>query len=180
LKLQPECIACHPSAPRSAKLEDNNLPDVKVCAGCHKEGEVKVKPPAQANLSAFPHAIHVKLNVAASIAKAIDSGDYLGKPGEKQREQLNTKNVCTACHRGLETSDAVSKAHFPQMADCLVCHNTIDVPFSCVKCHAKDAQLKPANHTADFLDAHTTGRLSLDKTKCAVCHGRTFQCQGCH
>jgi hypothetical protein len=178
--LQPECIACHPSAPRSAKLEDNNLPDVKVCRGCHKEGEVKVKAPAQTNLSAFPHATHGKLNVAAAIAKAIDSREYLGKPGDGQRAQLNTKNVCTACHRGLETSDAVSKAHFPQMADCLVCHNTIDVPFSCVKCHAKDAQLKPANHTADFLDAHTTGRLNLDKTTCAVCHGRTFQCQGCH
>ena len=180
LKLQPECLACHPSAEASAKVADNNLPDVKACAGCHNESEIKVKAPAQTNLSAFPHAIHVKQNVAAAIAKAIDTKEYLGKPGDKQREQLNTKNVCAACHRGLAESAAVSKANFPQMADCLVCHSTIDAPFSCVKCHSKDTSLKPANHTKDFLDTHTTGRLKLDKTTCAVCHGRTFQCQGCH
>jgi predicted CXXCH cytochrome family protein len=178
LKLNPDCGVCHPAAAKSAKLEDNNLPDRKLCLGCHKE--VSIKAPAGTNLSRFNHAKHVGLDVAAAIAKAIDSKDYLGKPAEKQREQLNTKNVCAACHRGLETSDVVSKANFPQMADCLVCHSTIDVPFSCEHCHAKTAQLKPANHTADFLDTHTTGRLNLDKTTCAVCHGRTFQCQGCH
>ena len=180
LKLMPECVACHASAVKSAQLADNNLPDPKVCAGCHKPEDVKIKAPAQTNLAAFNHAVHVKQNVAAAIAKALDTNGYLSKPAAGLREQLNTKNVCMACHRGLDSSSAVSKANFPVMADCLVCHSDIDLPFTCVKCHAKDARLRPANHTPDFQDTHTTGRLNLDKSTCAVCHGRTFQCQGCH
>jgi len=66
------------------------------------------------------------------------------------------------------------------MADCLVCHNDIDPPYSCEFCHAKEAALKPASHAPDFLDTHTTGKLNLDKTTCAVCHGRRFHCLGCH
>ena len=54
----------------------------------------------------------------------------------------------------------------PQMADCLVCHTDIDNPFSCEKCHAKDAQLKPASHVASFLSDHTSGKLNLDKASC--------------
>jgi hypothetical protein len=178
LKLRLECVGCHASAVNSARLEDNNLPGAKVCAGCHQN--VAIKSPAETNLSRFPHAKHVKLAVAAALAKAIDTKEYLGQLAPGQREHLNTRNVCAAGHRGLETSDRVSKANFPQMADCLVCHSTIDNPFSCEHCHAKGAKLRPANHTPDFLDTHTTGRLKLDKTTCAVCHGRTFQCQGCH
>jgi hypothetical protein len=180
LKLVKECGACHPAAARSSQLEDNNLPDIKVCGGCHKAGEVRIKAPARTNLVRFNHAIHVKQDIAGAIAKAIDAKDYLGKPATNERAQLNTGNVCAACHRGLESSAAVSKANFPQMADCLVCHSSIDAPFSCEKCHARGAGLKPANHTPDFLDTHTTGRLNLDKSTCAVCHGRRFQCLGCH
>ncbi len=80
----------------------------------------------------------------------------------------------------MEESDRVGPANMPQMADCLVCHNKIDNPFSCEFCHAKNANLKPANHSADFLDTHTAGKLKLDKTTCAVCHGRKFTCLGCH
>jgi hypothetical protein len=40
--------------------------------------------------------------------------------------------------------------------------------------------LKPANHTADFLDSHSRKQTVLDKATCAVCHGRRFTCLGCH
>jgi hypothetical protein len=66
------------------------------------------------------------------------------------------------------------------MADCLVCHSQIDPPFSCEFCHAPGDHLKPVSHTPDFIDTHTSGKLKLDKSSCAVCHGRTFTCQGCH
>src|SRR5262249_25966820 len=128
----------------------------------------------------FSHSQHLKMgNVAPVIAAAIDSKTYLQRSGDI-RGQLDTTNACEACHRGLEESDSASPANMPQMADCLVCHNQIDNPFSSEKCHAKDAKLKPANHVATFLDAHTSGKLGLDKTTCAVCHGRTFRCMGCH
>ena len=33
---------------------------------------------------------------------------------------------------------------------------------------------------AGFMDAHSSGKMKLDKTTCAVCHGRQFTCMGCH
>src|SRR3984885_3699320 len=83
-------------------------------------------------LKEFSHAKHLKLgNVAPVIAAAIDSGIYLGQNGAKIRPLLNSGNACLACHRGLEESEAVSRTNMPQMADCLVCHNQIDLPDSC-------------------------------------------------
>jgi hypothetical protein len=131
-------------------------------------------------LKEFSPAKHLKLgNVAPVIAAAIDKGTYLGR-GAQIRPFLNSTNPCAACHRGLENSDAVSRANMPQMADCLVCHNTISPPDSCEFCHPKSAQLKPANHVAGFLDSHTNKKSGLDLPTCAVCHGRKFTCLGCH
>ena len=135
---------------------------------------------AQPPLKEFSHKKHLKLgNAGPVIASAIDKGAYLGR-GDKIRPYLNSGNACAACHRGLEDSDAVSRANMPQMADCLVCHNQIDPPDSCEFCHPKGAHLKPANHVAGFLDMHTNKNSGLDKQSCAVCHGRKFTCLGCH
>ena len=114
------------------------------------------------------------------IAAAIDKGTYLGKNGADIRPLLNSSNQCEACHRGLEVSEKVSRANMPQMADCLVCHNKIDPPFSCEFCHANGMALKPANHVSDFLDTHSRKDAKLDRTTCAVCHARKFTCMGCH
>ncbi len=181
LGLKLGCITCHSSAPASTKVSDNNLPKPEICVGCHKDGARSIKAPRQTNVAKFSHAQHMKFGatIAPAIAKALDTKAYLSPPGPP-RAQLDTKNPCTACHRGLETSTVVSKANFPEMADCLVCHNKIDNPFSCTTCHANDAQLKPVTHTPDFLDRHTSGKAIADRTQCAVCHGRTFTCLGCH
>jgi hypothetical protein len=147
-------------------------PVLLLAAGC-----LLAAPPP---LKEFSHKKHLKLgNIAPVIAAAIDKGTYLGR-GDRIRPHLNSGNPCTACHRGLEDSDAVGNANMPQMADCLVCHNQIDPPDSCAFCHPKDAQLKPANHVAGFLDTHTNKKSGLDLESCAVCHGRKFTCLGCH
>lgn len=177
-----ECATCHPAAATSTRVEDNLLPSQRVCLGCHKDSEVQIPAPPSVKIVSFSHAQHLKMgNVAPLIAAAIDKKNYLQPPGEI-RAHLNTNNPCQACHRGLEQSDQVNHAALPQMADCLVCHNQIDNPFSCETCHGQNntATLKPANHTPDLLDTHTSGKLGLDKTTCAVCHGRTFHCLGCH
>jgi len=179
LKLKPECTACHASAAASAKAADNLLPPVALCRECHQQ-EVSIKSPSRLTVSHFNHALHARFgNLAPVIASAVNAGQYLSAPGDIRRH-LNTKTACAACHRGMEESEAVSLASFPRMADCLVCHNKIDNPFSCEKCHSADVKLKPVNHTPDFLDRHTTGKMGLDKTTCAVCHGRRFSCLGCH
>jgi hypothetical protein len=173
------CVSCHGSATRSTKAADNNLPDPKVCQGCHTDLR-EVKPPRRTLVTKFNHQLHLKLgSIGPILAKAIDSGTYLSPPGG-MRKYLDTKNACAACHRALETSDQTTLAVFPRMADCLVCHNQIDPPFSCVKCHEDDAQLKPVTHTADWLERHSRKGVIQDRQSCAVCHGKRFTCLGCH
>jgi len=174
-----ECSACHAAALTSTRVDDNLLPKPEVCLKCHKTADIGAPPATR--LARFNHQLHLKFgNLAPAIAAAIDGKKYLTTPAVGLRAYLNTTNPCGACHRGLEVSDRPDRSALPQMADCLVCHNQIDPPYSCEFCHLKDAALKPANHTPDFLDTHTTGKLGLDETSCAVCHGRHFRCLGCH
>jgi hypothetical protein len=173
------CTGCHASAATSTKPEDNLFPDPKVCLPCHQSGREIAGPPAT-KVVHFSHQQHVKMgNLAPVIAAAIDKGQYLQPPGDTRRH-LNGSNLCEACHRGLEESTQVSAANLPRMADCLFCHNKIENPFSCEQCHEKGSNLKPANHVEGFMSAHSSGTLKLDKSSCAVCHGKEFHCLGCH
>lgn len=160
-----ECLSCHAQQKDATSLGDA------------RKGKV---------LKDFNHAFHLKFgSVAPLLRAALDTKRYLASPNHVNipalRAQLETRNACQACHRGLEqATGALTKANFPHMEDCLVCHTKIDNPFSCADCHPKAMNLKPANHAPDFLDRHTTGKLDLDKTTCASCHGRRFTCLGCH
>jgi hypothetical protein len=177
-----DCSVCHAAAAASTRLDEDLLPAQDVCLKCHKTAEIGAPGLHMAtHLARFNHQQHLKLgNLAPVIAAAIDKKTYLTAASAELRAALNTRNQCEACHRGLEVSDRPDRGGLPQMADCLVCHNQIDPPYSCEFCHAKGAQLRPVSHTSDFLDTHTSGKLGLDKTTCAVCHGRKFRCLGCH
>jgi hypothetical protein len=183
LELKLACTDCHPAAATSTRVDDNLLPRKDVCLKCHRQAVIP--PPVVTPLARFSHATHMKLgNIAPVLRAAIDSKTYLSPPGDL-RARLNAAHnnepgACQACHRGLEESDRVTAAAMPRMADCLVCHTQIDPPDSCEFCHAKTMTLKPASHTADFLDTHPRKLASLDKESCAVCHGRKFTCAGCH
>jgi Cytochrome c7 and related cytochrome c len=178
-----ECVTCHRSAPTSTRADDDLLPAKQVCADCHdaSTGPQRLPAPPVAVVH-FSHAVHLKMgsNLAPIIAKAIDKGTYL-QPSGDVRSKLNTRNACQACHRGLEESDQVSAANMPKMADCLVCHTKIEVPWSCEDCHAKGAALKPDSHKREtFFDTHSQGAFRAQRATCAVCHGREFTCMGCH
>ncbi len=149
------------------------------CADCHASTAASVTSSGKRNVR-FNHKLHLSMgNVAPVIATAIDSGKYLGA-GRGIRPYLNTKNGCAACHRGLEQSDRAAKSNLPEMADCLVCHSQIEPPFSCEKCHINTSSLKPATHTRDFIDVHSSKKAQFDKASCRVCHGVSFRCMGCH
>ena len=132
------------------------LPSEAVCTSCHAEKRV-IKVPKVRIIDRFNHQTHVKFgNIAPILRAAIASKKYLDT---RIPTQLDTANSC---------------------ADCLVCHNKIDPPFSCEKCHNNVAALKPVNHSHDFLDKHNRMKSALDKSNCASCHGRQFTCLGCH
>ncbi len=180
LQLKLQCTDCHTVAPSSTRADENLLPKQEVCLRCHKQAVIPAPPSTP--VARFSHLQHLRLgNIAPVLRAAVDSKTYLSPPGD-MRAHLNGTNACQACHRGLEQSDAVTAAAMPGMADCLVCHTTIDPPDSCELCHAKAMALKPPNHTADFLDTHAKKIMAtaLDKASCAVCHGRKFTCAGCH
>ena len=128
----------------------------------------------------FNHQLHAKFgNIAPMLRAAIAGKKYLDT---RTPEHLETANNCAGCHHGIEQSEGGVRTAslFPHMADCLVCHNKIDAPFSCEKCHNNVAALKPASHSPDFMDKHNRMKDALDKTGCASCHGRQFTCLGCH
>ena len=148
------------------------------CEDCHAATATGAASQGKRNLR-FNHKLHLSMgNIAPLLRDAIDKKTYLGS-GEI-RKDLDTRNACAACHRGLERVDAAAKANFPQMADCLVCHPKIDPPFSCENCHLDTKVLKPASHTPDYIDIHSSKRLKLDKPSCRICHGVNFTCLGCH
>ncbi len=140
-----------------------------------------MKTPAVTLVTRFSHRQHLGMgNLARIIAASIDAKTYLSNPGEIRRHLNSTNSPCSACHRGMEESDAVSRAALPQMADCLVCHTRIDPPFSCESCHAPGEHLKPASHAPGYVDRHSSVKAQIDKPSCVICHGRKFTCQGCH
>jgi len=175
------CENCHTSAATSTKAEDDLLPDKSACVTCHDE--VEIGTPRPTGVQKFNHARHVAMGSAAPlIAAAIKGKTYLGIKPPAAASLAAAKDACTGCHYGIPESesvphDKVNKAHFPQMADCLTCHNKISPPDSCSQCHVAST-FKPASHTAEFSDKHSDK--ALDKTGCATCHGRKFTCKGCH
>ena len=183
-----DCGTCHSEAADSSEAGDNLLPESALCEVCHNgqtAPAIDVAPLAarttEARTFRFNHAFHLGLGeIAPLIADAIDTGNYFGKPGDARRF-LDNASSCSACHRGLEEStEVLVGAHMPQMADCIVCHTKVDNPFSCPECHIEGANLRPPDHTREFIDTHSTGKAGLDKISCQPCHGRDFGCMGCH
>jgi hypothetical protein len=183
-----DCQDCHFSATISRHASENNLPKPETCLSCH-DGihAMRHENPSAAYVFRrlpktlhFNHQQHLALgNVAPALAAAVDDARYLGSAAGV-REHLETENACEACHRGLRESDVTGQIHYPQMADCLVCHSAIDPPFSCELCHTKEAKIKPASHTRDYIDVHSSRNAKLDKPSCTICHGKGFRCMGCH
>ena len=176
------CVQCHAGANNSIDASDLILPETSFCLSCHTGEKANTLDPTQLTWTSekrsyrFSHAFHTRLgNMAPLIASAIDSGSYLGSV--HIRSQLEGVSACQACHRGLKTSD---KTPLPVMSDCLICHSEIDNPFSCRVCHLDNAKLRPADHTARFVDLHSTGKIMFNKANCLPCHGTGFACRGCH
>jgi len=181
------CTACHARAEESTIASESNVPSENACLPCHNgrlaplvgTGFLSGREPAERTYR-FNHAQHLEMgNVAPVIAEAIRTGEYLGHTDDLA-SRLEGAGQCQACHRGLEETGMATSANLPRMSDCLVCHGPVENPFTCPECHTGNAQLRPASHTADFLDRHTRRDFEYDEKTCEPCHGRNFACMGCH
>jgi len=54
-----DCAACHVSAPKSTRAEDNNLPRAGACKDCHDK--VAIKEPRKTLVIKFSHDFHMKM-----------------------------------------------------------------------------------------------------------------------
>jgi c(7)-type cytochrome triheme protein len=193
VQVRAKCTDCHVAAESSTAATDSLLPKEKTCLTCHdsrqarKDCTVCHDNPKQARAFApaartfrFSHKQHLAFgDLGPILAGAIRNKQYFSQPPPAPAD-LATKNACAACHRGLARTDFATHANLPQMADCISCHTRIDPPFSCGFCHTREAVLKPASHTPDYQDLHSSKKLKLDKPSCAICHGVNFRCLGCH
>ena len=182
-----DCLICHGGATTSKAAADRILPEEDTCHSCHNGAIAPIVDTAwlteretRKRTFYFNHEFHLKIgNVTAIIRSALDEGRHLGE-SVGIRRFLNHDNACQGCHRGLEEINLATQSNLPSMSDCLVCHSKIDNPFSCEECHLPGSKLKPADHTREFVDLHSTGKLNLNKTTCLPCHGTNFSCMGCH
>lgn len=169
------CLDCHGRAESSSNAGDELLPEPELCRRCHEPGPIRPARPAR--VARFSHRLHLKLgNAAPVILAAIRTGRYLSPAPTGLAAELAGAGACQACHR----LSGGSPPGMPAMADCLVCHARIEPPFSCEKCHTPGPELKPASHTAQYLEEHSRPGALPEKQSCAVCHGRQFTCLGCH
>ena len=92
--------------------------------------------------------------------------------------------ACKACHLTFahQADGSVVK---PTMDICYDCHSLrhaekgLVAGEECSLCHPKGFNLKPVNHTAEFVDRTHTEWAIKDVKYCLMCHKRTF-CQDCH
>jgi len=107
-----QCVRCHPGVPKStgphAAGEATFSSDA--CLDCHGKAILNLRPGPKPPIAHFSHALHLSLD----------------------------GQTCATCHHGMLESEKVTDALFPKMAECLGCHNQVNPPESCYRCHAKD------------------------------------------
>lgn len=166
LENEVECTTCHQAVSTSNSGKDNLIPEMDVCADCHDIESEDNCSSCHVDVDNNPTGVRIeKYNLAFS-------------------HQIHLKKIkdCNTCHQPL--LDGVRDISLPDMRACISCHKERLVSTDCMTCHQPGENLKPANHSGDFL--HTHGQLAKsegvtgNKSKnCNTCH-TVNQCQECH
>ncbi len=157
------CTDCHAKASESQVSSDNLLPGMDDCANCHDvedEEECEVCHPgdeeswttfelAPASVN-YSHKFHV----------------------------TELKVDCKSCHTNLSEVDLANAESRASMDACSECHNNQQASLECVVCHTSTLNLRPNDHTADFIVAHKN-IARIEDEQCAMCHSQN-DCSECH
>ena len=147
--------------------KDKAKPDPKVleltgpiylskCSPCHQNLDAWKNPGL-----IFNHPVHLKRGFeckACHLEFAHQPGGIIVKP---------PMDVCYECH-SLRHIDVEKK------------ENVLVANENCDFCHPSSFNLKPANHTSDFIASQHKERAKVDLKYCLMCHNRQGFCAPCH
>lgn len=173
------CMMCH-DAPKD-------------CDACHRDEGVDVGPMPPAYQSVVP-VVPDRPSVRVFPAEGTDiSQCYWCHPDIDAfkpdrviftHETHMEQNIdCGACHP--DFGHGVEQIRIPDMKGCYRCHGLqhaasgLVAGEECEKCHPKDFELKPPNHTLAFETGKHKELANKDPEYCSMCHQPEF-CTECH
>lgn len=157
------CTDCHVGATESTAAADNLLGGKEACATCHD-----VESEDNCTLCHYEDEDTWRALETRETGLLFDHQFHAEKAGLE----------CEACHKNLNDVDYANAESMPGMEDCTSCHNNQQASLECASCHISTLNLRPVDHTADFLVTHkNVARMSQDD--CAMCHTST-DCAECH
>ncbi len=136
IEIEASCSDCHAKANESTLASDNLLTTKEACAECHdvedeenctlchfenEETRIAFENPKRELV--FSHKFHIE----------------------------DAKLACETCHGNLNEVDFANAKSMPAMEDCSSCHNNQQATLECGTCHTNTLNLRPVDHSADFL-----------------------------
>jgi len=157
------CTDCHVKAESSTTADDNLLPTMEACANCHDVDDEEACTQCHRGDEDTWQALTLR-----------QKDLQFNHKFHNALEELN----CRRCHSNMSTVDYANGGSYPAMKVCANCHNNQRAPLVCANCHNNTLNLRPTDHSADFLITHKT-RGRFGEEECAVCHA-TSDCSECH
>ena len=175
------CNVCHAGALKSTQATDNLLPNPAVCAAAIKTQNRSRLPRVYTCRNSTTPCTRSSVTSAPTIAKAVDSGAYLGKPADVHRPDLNTyKCLCRLPSRAwiAPTKSATRISRTWRIVSSATTKSTLRSVAKSVTSSSRRSSLPPTRTTGSI--ATRRRRCPRICQSCAVCHGRRFTCLGCH
>ena len=164
-----ECAACHVGMEQSASGLTNLLPGHPQCAECHDVQATTNCTMCHTSADPKPVAPITEYSIRFSHC------DHL----------VRGKLECATCHQNLDQPLEVDRVgHFPNMAECMTCHDQRQVKNECLTCHTSEERLIPKDHVVTWLQQHGAVASFEEESRCLTCHGQpkspAKDCQSCH
>ena len=163
------CVSCH----ESAEVEESpGMPSADSCAVCHEQLDEKASP-------------------ERAVASLFDEQGFRGVHASRLGDEVVFAHLahvqavgdCSACHRGIETNEAIDAHVAVDMQACQRCHAEKELPDGCADCHSEiDRAWEPPSHSTDWKKLHgPLSRRNAPATidQCSVCHTDS-SCEQCH
>ncbi len=180
------CASCHVTSAAVASHAEGTHARTR-CSACHVgpgvRGAYVAAVGGSRNLvveftasysDAMPYA-DVSSGSCVTCHEEVTSGTLTAR-GIRMRhtDVLDVGYECTDCHGTVGHGSAVRRERYPQMAQCIQCHDGSDAPSECDSCHSTDVGTATRTPGDDYVkaDIQTDGcRGCHSMDSCIDCHG---------